>query len=286
MRVPIKPEEVRQLGGFIHQLTGLYLDQRKSYLFEYRLSPLLEELGLSNYRELYDLVKHKGGEAREKLISAITTDETSFFRDPEYYRMLTEHLLPALINKKRQSGISRPYLNIWCAACSRGQEPYSLAMILTELLEDQKDLNVSIVATDISQKVIDYASRGRYSKFELSRGLTLERLQRHFTQDDRYWRIRDEVRAKVSFRKINILERHPGLGNFDLVLCRNVAVYFDTTDRKRLFTAIAQHMAADGYLVVGSTETLMDFPWFRLQSHTTAQYYVLDPTTGAGYGTT
>ena len=273
MRIRISPREVEMLGGLIHRETGIYLDDRKTYLFEYRLSPLLEELGLTDYESLTHRVVEERGALLEKLISAITTDETSFFRDAELYACLTDHILPEIVARKRKLGHGRPRLDIWCAACSRGQEPYSVAMILREM--GLVDFEIRIHATDISTRVIDYASRGTYTKYELSRGLSLTRLQDHFTPEGRSWRVRDAVRDKVVFQKMNLLTQAPTLSPFDLVLCRNVAVYFSPSDRDRLFAGISARMHTDSVLIIGSTETLITSQLFTLVNHGSVQYYRL-----------
>jgi len=271
MRIRISSRELELLGDFIRQQSGIHLDARKTYLFEYRLAPLLEELGLTDFESLYNRVVEERGDLLDKLISAITTDETSFFRDAEFYTCLADHLLPELIAHKRRLGLAKPRLTIWSAACSRGQEPYSLAMILREMA--LSDVEVRILATDISARAIAYAVRGTYTKYELSRGLSLTRLRDHFVMTDRVWRVHDELRAMVSFEKMNLLTQDPVTSPFDLILCRNVAVYFTPEDRDRLFARVRRHMNAHGKLIVGATETLFARDHFTLVNHGSAQYY-------------
>ena len=273
MRVRITTREIGLMAELVRELTGIHLDANKAYLFEYRLSPLLEMLGLTDYESLYERVRAEGGSLREQLISAITTDETSFFRDAETYTCLTERILPELIAAKRMLGVARPRVNVWSAACSRGQEPYSLAMIFRERFFPFDEFEIRILATDISQRALDYAARAEYTKYELSRGLTLARLERHFTRRDKTWRVRDELRQLVIFKKLNLLLEEPPIRAFDLLLCRNVAVYFTPEDRLRLFRRLARHLEVGGKLIVGSTETLFELDEFTLKTHGNAQYY-------------
>jgi len=273
MRVRITTHEIELLGAYIHQQTGVFLDARKAYLFEYRLSPLLVELGLEDYETLYlEVCNDAEGGLRERLISAITTDETSFFRDEGYYRCLADHVIPRLIRTKRAENPRRPRIAIWCAACSRGQEPYSIAMLLAERLV-LPDYDIRIFATDISEKALGYAARGRYTKYELSRGMTMQRLERFFVAEDKVWRIRDDLRSLVHFQTMNLLRDAPPASPVDLILCRNVAVYFTAEDRRRLFERVQTHMHAESMLMVGATETLFEMKTLTCHVNGQGQYY-------------
>ena len=275
MRIRIQPHEFKLLADYVYHLTGIYLDEGKGYLLEYRLSPLLEEYKLNDYESFYQRARREGGAVREALISAITTDETSFFRDKHPYTLLTEKLLPDLIAIKKERG-SRE-IRVWSAATSRGQEPYSIAMICREFLEPGR-FHLSILATDISERALNYARKGEYSKFELSRGLTLERLERHFVKVADTYRVRDELRDMVTFRKLNLHEPFLGIQPFDIIFCRNVAVYFTEGDRIKLFTKLSRYLHPWGRMVLGSTESLVGLlDCFKARLYNGCYYYDLNP---------
>lgn len=253
----ITPEEVALLSGYIYGIIGIDLDQKKAYLFESRLGPLAEEQGLSSYSELY--YKAKADPALEiKIIDAITTKETSFFRDNGPFELLQHKILPELIDRRtaKSSGLLPVPIRIWSAACSTGQEVFSIAMVLKELLPDMTKYNIKLLGTDISDTAIAQASYGQYNQFEIERGLSSDKLIKYFNPNRGSWRIKDEIRAMASFRRLNLILPFAGLGKFDIVFCRNVAIYFSLGDRKKLFDKILDVIERDGYLVIGSTESL------------------------------
>jgi chemotaxis protein methyltransferase CheR len=167
-------------------------------------------------------------------------------------------------------------IRIWSAACSTGQEIYSLAIILKELIPDQKKYRIKLLGTDISDDAVAQASYGKYNRFEIERGLEKDQLQKYFVSNGSSWKIRDDIRAMAVFQKRNLMEPFTGIGQFDVVFCRNVAIYFSIEDRKRLFDKIAGVMAPDGYLVIGSTESLTGIcPQFEPQRHLRSVFYTL-----------
>lgn len=253
MRIRISPTEVPNLIRLTEELTGISLDEHKAYLFEGRLTPLLQRFDLQDYAAIHQKINSTPG-LKEAFINAIVTDETSFFRDLRPYELLAHKLIPELV--ERQGDRPKPELRIWSAACSKGQEPYSIAMILKEILINLENYSLSITATDISSRSISYASEGLYTKFEMSRGMTLKRLQNHFIQEGTCYRVKPELRRLVTFMRLNLLEPLPNIGNFDLVFCRNVLVYFKTEDRLKVYQQINSKMRPNAFLVIGATEHL------------------------------
>jgi len=274
----IRPEEIKLLTGYIHDISGIYLDASKKYLLETRLSPIAEELGCSSYQELYRRAKTDASKRVERaIIDAISTNETLFFRDGGPFTLLQHKILPELIDRRRsKSSLVRTPIRIWSAAASTGQEIYSIAIIIKELLGDLSRYNIKLLGTDISDSAIAQASQGKYNKFEIERGLPRDKLHKYFTRSGGYWKIKDEIRAMVTFRKLNLMLPFAGLGKFDIIFCRNVAIYFTIDDRKKLFNKIADVLEPDGYLLIGATESLTGIcPRFVPRQHLRSIYYQL-----------
>jgi chemotaxis protein methyltransferase CheR len=276
----ISANEIQVLAGYIRDLSGIALNQSKAYLFETRLGPLLAEEGLLSYTELYR--KARGGPGRDlenRIINAISTNETLFFRDKGPFELLRHKLLPDLVARRRakKSRLLPIPLRIWSAACSTGQELYSIAIVVKELLGDNlSGFRLKLLGTDISDAAIAQACRGRYSKFEIERGLPGDKLVRYFTPISDGWQVKDELRTMAAFRRLNLMLPFGALGKFDIIFCRNVAIYFDTPDRRKLFARIADMLAPDGYLIIGSTESLTGVcDRFAPQRHLGSVYYQL-----------
>lgn len=275
----IGPDEARVLAKYIQEISGIAIDTAKTYLLETRLNGLLEEFGLDSYTTLYQRAKVDPKKVLEgRIIDAISTNETLFFRDSSPFDVLQHKILPDLIDARssRSTGLLPIPIRIWSAACSTGQEVYSIAMVLKELLGDLKKYNVKLLGTDISDAAVRQASYGSYGKFEIERGLAADRLQKFFSQNGSGWKVRDDIRAMASFKRMNLLIPFNGLGKFDIVLCRNVAIYFEPPDRKKLFDRIADILDPDGYLIIGSTESLTGISArFEAQRHIRSIFYKL-----------
>lgn len=282
--VTITPSECRTLSMYIYELCGITLDQSKAYLFESRLRPLLEACQCRTYGELYTKARHDPlGHIPQQIIDAISTNETSFFRDSAPFDLLKRTLLPDWLEQVQQGNAgSPPRLNIWSAACSTGQEAYSIAMTLHESLRDLSRYRINILGTDISDAALAQASRGQYNKVEMARGLSPEHISRYFDAVGSAWRVKDELRVLVSFRKFNLLSPMAGLGIFDLIFCRNVAIYFRQADRLQLFQRLAAHLHPAGALVLGATEALPEVTarYVRRIAHKMA-FYQRASTAGA-----
>jgi chemotaxis protein methyltransferase CheR len=255
----IATDDIKAISKYILDISGIELNDSKAYLIETRLGELIKEYKCYSYRELFNKAKtDQTKNIENRIIDAISTNETLFFRDKGPFEVLQHKILPDLIDRRTESSSSRlPIpIRIWSTACSTGQEVYSIAIVLKELLSDLKKYDVKLLGTDISDSAIGQASYGTYNKFEIERGLSKEKLQKYFVPNGGNWKINDEIRAMVSFAKRNILKPFVGLGKLDIIFCRNVAIYFNLEDRKKLFENIASVLARDGILILGSTESL------------------------------
>ena len=204
---------------------------------------------------------------KRRIIDEITTNETLFFRDSAPFDLLRFKIIPEIIDRRAKSGQAVTPIRIWSAACSTGQEIYSIAIVLRELLGDLRGYNVRLLGTDISDQAVARASEAIFSQIEIDRGLTAAARDKSFVAHPKGWKIRDEIRAMVSFRKLNLMDDFSSLGNFDIIFCRNVAIYFNERDRASLFNRIEQRMDGNGYLVIGSMESLSTIsPAVRIQA--------------------
>jgi chemotaxis protein methyltransferase CheR len=275
----ISAEELKIITKYIYDISGIYLNQTKTYLIETRIGNLLKENGCSSYKELCLKAKTDISKSLENnIIDAISTNETLFFRDTGPFELLQHKILPDLIDQRtaKSSGLLPIPIRIWSAACSTGQEVYSTAIVIKELLPDLKKYNIKLQGTDISDAAIAQASSGVYNKFEIERGLSQDKLQKYFTLNGGNWKIKDEIRFIASFRKLNLMMPFVGLGKLDIIFCRNVAIYFNLEDRKMLFDKIAEVLEPNGYLIVGSTESLTGIcSKFEPKRHLRSIYYQL-----------
>ncbi|PID38118.1 MAG: chemotaxis protein CheR [Proteobacteria bacterium] len=258
MTQKINIADLAAISEIVHEASGIALDRSKGYLVETRLGSLLRERGVASWAALATRCR-RDRKLRDEVVDALTTKETSFFRDPRTFEALTHKLIP---EHYERLGPHAP-LRIWSAACSTGQEVYSAAMMLREMLGPLAGRRISIVGTDISPTALKQANRGSYSELEVSRGLHSERLQRYFSRDKAHFRVLDELRGLAVFKQLNLLDpvsvRGAG-GPFDIVLCRNVAIYFDDDDRLKLFDHLCRAMAPQAVLILGLTETMRNVP--------------------------
>jgi chemotaxis protein methyltransferase CheR len=232
--------------------SGVVLEADKHYLVETRLLPLQRQLQLNSLAELIALLRASPPNGlHAQVVEAMVTTETSFFRDVLPFESLRKVLLPKLIQERRDER----RLNIWCAAASTGQEPYSLALLLREHFPELSGWKVSLLATDLSREVLSRARAGRYSQLEVNRGLPAALLVKYFRQHAATWQLRDDVRSMVEFREINLAGAWPLLPRMDLVLLRNVMIYFDVATKKDILGRVARLLRSDGYLLLGGAET-------------------------------
>ena len=274
--VPISTEELRLFIHYIYQLCGVCLDESKGYLLESRLSPLIAELNCTSYRDLYNKAHGEASQSiANKIIDVVSTHETFFFRDRSCFDLLAYKLVPDYYNRVRPDAAGRfPALRIWSAACSTGQEVYSIAMTLNELLGDMSRYPIHILGTDISEAAVQQASAGQYNQVEIERGLSPEQISKYFVHDGRYWRIKDELRCLATFKTLNLLQAFAPIGTFDIVLCRNVAIYFSSEDRRHLFDRLSASLSSSGVLLLGATESLSGVSQrYQSRNHHDMTYY-------------
>ncbi len=236
----------------LRERSGHHLEDDKAYLVETRLLPVARRHGLAS---VDDLVRRLRSRPNEKLlgelVEAMTINETFFFRDGHPWSALRQHVLPELI--RRRSAVR--CLNIWSAACASGQEAYSVAMLLRDDFPALAGWNVRLIASDLSTAMLERARRGRYSELEAARGLAPELLRTYFEHQQHGWHIRDELRRMVEFRCINLSGPWPDLPLFDLILLRNVLIYFDVPTRQDILRRVRRRLQPDGYLLLGGAET-------------------------------
>lgn len=274
--IKISPNEIKTVAQYIYDISGIYLDHNKTYLFETRLSSVAEANRCKSYLELYNKGKaDRSKKIEREIIDAISTNETLFFRDKGPFELLQHKILPEIIDARTpKASTLKTSIKVWSAASSTGQELYSIAIVIKELVPDLSRYNLSLLGTDISDNAISQASYGKYNKFEIERGLPRNQLQKYFSPQGEFWKIKDEIRSMVNFRKLNLMSSFTALGKFDIIFCRNVAIYFTLPDRKKLFNKIADSLADDGFLVIGSTESLTGVcPRFVPKRHLRSIFY-------------
>jgi chemotaxis protein methyltransferase CheR len=249
----VNPQDYEFLRKLLKERSGLDLSADKQYLVESRLVPLARKVGLAGIAEL--AARMKGGDAQltTDVVEAMTTNETFFFRDKIPFDHLRDTILPALV----QSRASRRTLRIWSAACSTGQEPYSIAMCLKEKAATLAGWRIEIVGTDLSQEVLEKSKAGIYSQFEVQRGLPIQLLVRYFAQIGEMWQLNADIRGMVQYRQLNLLQDFSSLGKFDVIFCRNVLIYFDQETKAAIFERIAKVVEPDGMLMLGAAESVV-----------------------------
>ena len=248
------PAEYDYLRQFLKSRSGLVLSNEKQYLIDSRLLPVARKAGLASIAALVTKLRDpREAQLADAVVEAMTTNESFFFRDKLPFDHLVQKMLPDLIEKRAAAR----RLRIWCAAASTGQEPYSIAMCLKEMGPKLAGWRVEIVGTDISNEVLDRAKAGSYTQFEVQRGLPIQHLLKYFTQTGDQWTISAELRSMVQWRKFNLLESFASLGQFDIVFCRNVLIYFDQPTKSDILQRISKTMPADGYMVLGAAETVV-----------------------------
>lgn len=248
--------EFHEFREYLKQIAGIDLGDNKQYLVETRLKRILSEYNCNATSDLVSLIKKPtNGKIRQQVIDVMTTNETFWFRDVYPYEYLKSTILPDL-SKSQANGRFR----IWSAACSSGQEPYSVSMIIEECLQENtsiRNLNVEIIATDLSSEILDQAKKGIYDRLSINRGLSDERLKRFFDLSGKeQWQISRKLCQRINFRPLNLQESYTALGKFDIVFCRNVLIYFSAALKKDILTRIHATLKPGGYLYLGSSESL------------------------------
>ncbi len=252
----------KDLASVIRDETGICLGPDKSYLVKHRLEPLVRSEGLDGFDNFVQRLRlRSGGRLRSAIVEAITVKETRFFRDQVFFDALQTRVLPACATALGNKASGRHRARIWSAAASTGQEAYSIAILLQEMTEKKTapDLEAGqfgILATDISAEAIEFAKAGHYSASEVDRGLSESRLSRYFRRRGKHWCIDESLRRMIQFRAFNLLNSPTDLGAFDLILCRNVLIYFDQVTRQRICRGFYAALQAGGWLALGSAESI------------------------------
>jgi chemotaxis protein methyltransferase CheR len=240
------------IRAILRERSAHSLEDDKVYLVETRLLPVARRHG---FKSVEDLVLHLNRNRKEGLVAeiveAMTINETSFFRDEEVFKALRQFVLPELVRQRSHLRC----LNIWSASCSSGQEPYSIAMLLCQHFPLLAGWNIRLLASDLSNEMLERARRGIYSDLEMSRGLTSELRESYFREHKGGWQISDGLRRTVEFRPINLNGPWPGMPPWDLILLRNVLIYFDTASKQRILAKVGQAIHPDGYLLLGGAES-------------------------------
>lgn len=244
-----------EFRDFLERTSGIVLGDNKEYLVSSRLTQILRDNELDDLGALMkDLQRMSGSPLKQQVVDAMTTNETQWFRDNHPYIILKNKLLPSL---KSAGGLG---IRVWSAACSSGQEPYSISMLIDEYNSENAANKISraeIVATDLSSRILDAAREGVYDELALKRGLSDERRQRHFTAlNAQQWQVKPQIKSKIKFQPLNLLDNYRALGKFDIIFCRNVLIYFSPEVKQDILTRMHACLKPGGYLFVGSSEAL------------------------------
>jgi chemotaxis protein methyltransferase CheR len=256
----ITPAEFQEFSRFLEKSCGILLAEHKQYLVQSRLGKIMQQQGCTSLSDLLARLNRPGGNSlKEQVIDAMTTNETLWFRDIHPYEILRNKLLPELQEKN-----CFQKLRIWSAACSTGQEPYSISMVIDEYKRSNPGAFPSgeeILATDISTTALDQARRGEYEMLALGRGLSQERLHRYFeSSPSGSWVIKPNIKSRVRFQNLNLLGSYSSLGQFDLIFCRNVLIYFSSDVKLEILHKMHKQLRPGGYLLLGASESLSGLP--------------------------
>jgi len=252
----ITAEEYEKFRTFLENSSGIVLGDNKHYLVTSRLTRLMKEFSIPSFSELLQCIT-KNTVLRQRIMDAMTTNETSWFRDSYPYDILKEKIFPELAKNKPKE------IKIWSAACSSGQEPYSISMMASEFTATNPGMipidAVQIVATDISSTVLKSAISGVYEGLAVSRGLPQDRKKRFFKENNSSWEVIPEIKKRIIYREMNLMQSYTLLGKFDVIYCRNVLIYFSTKLKKDIMYRMAKALKPNGYLILGGSETISGY---------------------------
>lgn len=254
--VSLDPQAFSFITNLVRKKSAIVLESGKGYLVESRLTPVVRELGLKSISELVSELQKPGSQKLVQLVvEAMTTNETSFFRDIHPFTALKEKVLPELIQRRAKEKC----LSIWSNACSSGQEPYSIAMLIAEHFPVLKSWKIRIISSDLSSQILDRARLGTFNQTEVNRGLPMNFMLKYFIKDANQWKIRPEIRSMVEFRELNLVEPFPALiPAMDIVFLRNVLIYFSPETKTEILNKVCRVMSKDSYLFLGGSETTMN----------------------------
>jgi chemotaxis protein methyltransferase CheR len=278
----MKVEDFDMFSTLLKQRSGLVLTQDKAYLLESRLMPVARKWNMKGLDELAGTIRTRRDEQLLRDVTeAMTTNESSFFRDQKPFDQFRDVVLPTML----QARSARRTIRIWSAACSSGQEAYSLCMLLLEEAARLQGWRIEIVGTDLSGEMVERAKAGIYTQFEVQRGLPIQLLVKHFKQIGDKWQINDKIRSMVQFREYNLLTDLSSLGQFDVVFCRNVLIYFDQPTKTRVLEGISRVLPPDGILYLGGAETVLGITErFKPLENQRGLYVLAGNSTAAGKG--
>ncbi len=246
------PQDMQFLRELVKKNSGIYLTEDKDYLLETRLLPLLRKLNLTTLGELVTKLKSNlDKNIVAEIVDAMTTNETSFFRDLRPFNVMRDVMFPEIIAKKKPGETIR----ILSAACSSGQEAYSIALMILENQTKWNGAKFSIHGVDIDNTILTKARDGLYTQFEVQRGLPITMMLKYFTQEDERWRMKPEVKQMVSFSQGNLMEKSISGGPFDIVLCRNVLIYFEEALKKQVIASLLMNLRPEGFFIIGASES-------------------------------
>ncbi|MBR8836207.1 MAG: protein-glutamate O-methyltransferase CheR [Stigonema ocellatum SAG 48.90 = DSM 106950] len=248
----ISSTDFAYLRELLYHYSGIVLDEDKEYLAELHLEPLAEIAGFDSIATLIKFLRTEPfNSLHVQVIEALVTYETFFFRDIYPFEALKNFVLPELLKNRKEE----KSLNIWCAACSSGQEPYSIAMLIRQYFPMLANWMVKIIASDFSSKALARARKGRYNQIEIQRGLSETLRNKYFHQENNEWQIQEQIRSLVEFREMNLIQSWSFLPQMDIIFLRNVLIYFDTEMKKTILGKVRQLLKPDGYLFLGGGET-------------------------------
>lgn len=276
--MPISNSDFAYISQLVRGEAAIVLEPGKEYLVETRLAPLVRDNGFASLEafigNLRSTLRPNG--LHHKVVDAMTTNETSFFRDHHPFEALRKHIFPELIERRA----AQRKISIWCAASSTGQEPYSIAMLIREHFRHLESWNIKILATDLSTTVINAAKAGEYSQFEVNRGLPASYLVKYFEKRADRWRLKEEVKNLVEYRPLNLLQPWPLMPPFDLVFLRNVMIYFEVDTKRKILKRIRSCLAPNGHLFLGTAETTvnLDAHFTPTSVGNTVSYCLLSPS--------
>lgn len=248
----LTPADFDFIRGLVREQSAIVLEQDKHYLVETRLQMLVKSDGFPSVEHL--MAEVRAGKRHTRVVEAMTTNETSFFRDLLPFEAFRKLVLPELTAKR--AGQRR--LQIWCAACSTGQEPYSIAMLLREHSPGLKDWNLQLLASDLAGNVLERARRATFNQLEVNRGLPAPLLLKYFRQEGTQWTLKDEIRSMVQFQQLNLIGLWPALPEMDVVFLRNVLIYFDVPVKQQILARVRRILRPDGFLFLGGAETTLN----------------------------
>lgn len=252
--MPITPQTFDYFRELVRTRSAIILEPGKEYLVESRLTPFARTHGFASVEELAaELAKSSFNSMHRQAVEAMTTNETSFFRDAHPFEMLRTTILPQIIARRAKE----KQINLWCAAASTGQEPYTIAMMIREHFPELRGWRIDFLATDLSSAVLAKARTGRFSQLEVNRGLPAQMLVKYFTKTGMEWQLNDDVRSMVEYKELNLIESWPVMKPVDVVLMRNVLIYFDVPTKREILRKVRTVMSPHGFLMLGGAETTM-----------------------------